>query len=108
MAIGQNRLLRFRPIVASGGRLKGQDSYVGDRRLMPRRGAVRPGKGQSSFGTHLLDHLATHGTGLTGGQVTVIALLQVHADFPWCVFTTKTQFYFEVNTHQGGLMFLTS
>ena len=48
---------------------------------MPRRGAVRPGKGQSSFGTHLLDHLATHGTGLTGGQVTVIALLQVHADF---------------------------
>ena len=30
---------------------------------------------------HFLDHLATHGTGLTGGQVTVIALLQVHADF---------------------------
>ena len=54
---------------------------------------------------HLLDHLAADGTGLAGGQVAVVALLEVDADFPWCVFTTKTQFYFEVNTHQGGLMF---
>ena len=54
---------------------------------------------------HLLDHLAADGTGLAGGQVAVVALLEVDADLPWCVFTTKTQFYFEVNTHQGGLMF---
>lgn len=54
---------------------------------------------------HLLDHLAAHGTGLLAGQVAVVALLQVDTHLPWCVFTTKTQFYFEVNTHQGGLMF---
>ena len=29
---------------------------------------------------HLLDHLAAHGTSLTGGQVAVVALLQVDAD----------------------------
>ena len=28
---------------------------------------------------HLLDHLAAHGAGLTGGQVAVVALLQVDA-----------------------------
>ena len=31
---------------------------------------------------HLLDHLAADGAGLAGGQVAVIALLQVDADFP--------------------------
>ena len=35
---------------------------------------------------HLLDHLAAHGAGFAGGQVAVVALLQVHADFPWCPF----------------------
>ncbi len=33
---------------------------------------------------HLLDHLAADGAGLLGGQVAVVALLQVHADLPWC------------------------
>lgn len=54
---------------------------------------------------HLLDHLAADRAGLAGGQIAVVALLEVDADLPWCVFTTKTQFYFEVNTHQDGLMF---
>ena len=54
---------------------------------------------------HLLHHLTAYGAGLTAGQIAVIALLEVYADLPWCVFTAKTQFYFEVNTHQGGLMF---
>ena len=31
---------------------------------------------------HLLDHLAAHGTGLAGGQVAVVAFLQVHAHLP--------------------------
>ena len=31
---------------------------------------------------HLLDHLAAHGTGLTGGQVAVVALLEVDANLP--------------------------
>ena len=35
---------------------------------------------------HLLDHLAADGAGFAGGQVTVIAVGQVHADFPWCPF----------------------
>ena len=30
---------------------------------------------------HLLDHLAADGTGFAGGQVTVITLLQINADF---------------------------
>lgn len=54
---------------------------------------------------HLLNHLAADRAGLAGGQIAVVALLKVDADLPWCVFTTKTQFYFEVNTHQDGLMF---
>ena len=54
---------------------------------------------------HLLDHLAAHGAGLAAGQVSVVALLQIDTHLPWCVFTTKTRFYFEVNTHQGDLMF---
>ena len=54
---------------------------------------------------HLLDHLAAHGASLLAGQVAIVTLLQVDAHLPWCVFTTKNQFYFEVNTHQGGLMF---
>ena len=31
---------------------------------------------------HLLDHLAAHGTGLTGGQVAVVAFLQVDTNLP--------------------------
>ena len=38
---------------------------------------------------HLLDHLAAHGAGLAAGQVTVVAVLQVHADLLRCVFTSK-------------------
>ena len=33
---------------------------------------------------HLLDHLAADGTGLAGGQIAVVALLEVDADLPWC------------------------
>lgn len=54
---------------------------------------------------HLLDHLAADRTGLAAGQVAVVALLQIDAHLPWCVFTIKTQFYFEVNARQDGLMF---
>ena len=34
----------------------------------------------SSSGTHVLAQLATDGAGLTGGQVAVVAVLEVHAD----------------------------
>ena len=35
---------------------------------------------------HLLDHLAADGAGFTRGQVSVVAVLQIHAHFPWCPF----------------------
>lgn len=36
---------------------------------------------------HLLDHLAANGTGLTAGQIAIVALLQVDANLPWCSFS---------------------
>ena len=36
---------------------------------------------EGSYGTILFDHLAAHGAGLAGGQVTVVAVLQVNANF---------------------------
>lgn len=79
--------------------------YVPHRLHMPLHDPVISCKSRGSYGAHVLDHLAADGAGLAGGQIAVVALLEVDADLPWCVFTTKTQFYFEVNTHQGGLMF---
>ena len=35
---------------------------------------------------HLLDHLAADGAGFAGGQIAVVALLEVYADLPWCPF----------------------
>src|SRR5699024_8667055 len=46
----------------------------------------------SSYGRHLLDHLAAHGTSLTGGQVAVVALLEVDANLPWCSFSISKGF----------------
>ena len=40
----------------------------------------------ASYGIHLLDHLAADGAGFAGGQVTVVAVGQVHANLPWCLF----------------------
>ena len=59
----------------------------------------------SSYRTHYINHLAAYGTSLLRSQVAVVALLQIDAHLPWCVFTIKTQFYFEVNARQDGLMF---
>ena len=33
---------------------------------------------------HLLDHLTADGTRLAGGQIAVVALLEVDTDLPWC------------------------
>ena len=82
--------------------------YVPHRLYMSLHDPVISCKSRGSYGAHVLDHLAADGASLTGGQVAIVAILQIDPNFPWCVFTTKTQFYFEVNTHQGGLMFLTS
>jgi len=36
---------------------------------------------------HLLDHLAADGACLLGGEVAVVALVEVYANFPWCTYT---------------------
>ena len=46
---------------------------------MPHGGAVCPPKAHGSYGTHLLDHLAADGAGLTGGEIAVVAFLEVDA-----------------------------
>ena len=51
--------------------------------------SVRPHKTHCSYGRHLLDHLATDGAGLAGGQVAVVTVLQVDANLLRCVFTSK-------------------
>ena len=40
----------------------------------------------SSSGTHLFDHLAAKVASLAGGQVTVVTVGQVDANFPWCTY----------------------
>ena len=51
---------------------------------MPHGSPVFAGIVRSSYGIHLLDHLAADGAGLAGGQVAVVAFLQVDANLPWC------------------------
>ena len=48
---------------------------------MADRSAVCAGIVRSSFGTHFLDHLAADGAGLAGGQVAVVAVLEIDAHF---------------------------
>ena len=60
--------------------LNGNGRYVPNFDLMPDCSAVCTGIVRSSYGTHLLDHLAADGAGLAAGQVAVVALLEVDAD----------------------------
>ena len=48
---------------------------------MAYRGSALPLIFRSSYGTHLRDHLAADGAGFAGGEVAVIAALQIDADF---------------------------
>ena len=63
--------------------------YVCYFHLVSYGGSVRPHKTHRSYGRHLLDHLATDGAGLAGGQVAVVTVLQVDAHLLRCVFTSK-------------------
>ena len=56
-------------------------SYVPHIDFMPDCGTSRTGIIRTSYGARLLDHLAAHGTGLTAGEVAIVALLQVDAHF---------------------------
>ena len=63
-----------------------QPDYVLHFHPMPHGYPTISPKPHTSYGTHLLDHLAAYGAGLPGGQVAIVAVLQIHADFPWCLF----------------------
>ena len=56
-------------------------SYVPHIDFMPDCGTSWTGIVRTSYGPHLLDHLAAHGTGFTGSQVAVVTLLQIDAHF---------------------------
>ena len=62
--------------------------YVPHRLHMPLHDPVISCKSRSSYGAHVLDHLAADGAGFAGGQVAVVAVLQVDADLPWCSFSS--------------------
>ena len=66
--------------------LNGNGRYVPNLYLMPQSSPVLTDIVRSSYGYHLLDHLAADGAGFAGGQVTVVAVGQVHANLPWCLF----------------------
>ncbi len=55
---------------------------------MPFHDPVISCKSRGSYGAHVLDHLAADGAGFAGGQVAVVAVLQVDADLPWCSFSS--------------------
>ena len=54
--------------------------YVLHLLYMPYSGPALPLVLRTSYGTHLLDHLAADGAGFAGGQVAVVAVLEVDAD----------------------------
>ena len=62
----------------------GDCCYVSYLNFMPQCCSVSSFETHRSHGHHLLDHLAADGTGLAGGQIAVVALLEVDADLPWC------------------------
>ena len=70
-------------------KLNDNSRYVPNFELMPDCSAVCTGIVRSSYGTHLLDHLAADRTGLATGQVAVVTVLQVDTDLLRCVFTSK-------------------
>ena len=61
--------------------------YVPHRLHMPLHDPVISCKSRGSYGAHVLDHLAADGAGFAGGQVAVVAVLEVDADLPWCSFS---------------------
>ena len=58
-----------------------KSGYVLYRLYMPCSNATVSVEFCSSYGTNLLDHLTADGACLTGGQVAVVAIGQVNANF---------------------------
>ena len=64
----------------SPAKLNCDPRYVPNFDLMPHSSPVFTGIVRSSYGTHLLDHLAADAAGLAGGKLAVIAIRKVHTD----------------------------
>lgn len=80
-----------------------QFRYVPHLDHMANRSAIRAGIVRSSYGTHLLDHLAADGTGLARGEIAVVALLEVDANLPWCTpVILKCPFTHALRYDEGG------
>ena len=62
-------------------------SYVPHLDRVPHCGSIFPDESRGSYGAHVLDHLATDGAGFTGGEVAIVAVLQVDANLPRRSFT---------------------
>ena len=43
---------------------------------------------------HLLDHLAADGAGFAGGQLAVVAVGEVDANLPWCLYSLLNDSWF--------------
>ena len=59
-----------------------QPHLIGNHATVPDPTAIHPYDARAPYGFHLLDHLAADRTGLAGGQIAVVALLEVDADLP--------------------------
>ena len=57
-----------------------QNILVCNQRLATACNPIGSGEGYCPYWTDMFDHLAADGTGLAGGQVAVVALLEVDAD----------------------------
>ena len=80
--------------------------YVPYLNFMPHSSPVFTGIVRSSYGTHLLDHLAADAACLTGGQIAVVTLLEVHADFPCCSFSIlKAKFICNTSKNSRRILF---
>ena len=58
--------------------------YVPHRLHMPLHDPVISCKSRGSYGAHVLDHLAADGAGFTGGEVAIVAVLEVDANLRRC------------------------
>ena len=74
-------------------KLYSDSGYVLHSLDMPHGNTIMPIIFHSSYGTHLLDHLAADGACFAGGQVAVVAVGQVDAHFPWCPFYLLNSLY---------------
>lgn len=61
--------------------LYGKENGVADRGFMPFRYPAVTVEAHGSYGVHVVDHLTADGTSLTGGDVTVVTVVEVDAYF---------------------------